>query len=182
MKSSVKKILFCLFALVLLLAVSIGVFSASAVSNDPADSYKKQTAPNEDSSISMWFEHSFNKVMTSDKTHSGMDTYSIYMAKNEIENAQFVLYSASTKTGLRATVTNFTDFIFYSHLRFTTKLRGRYRQTHILPSPTHAQPSLLSASCTRVAHLLKPMILHQHCPKSIVYFRIDSGCWVLTSG
>ena len=31
------------------------------------------------------------------------------MAKNEIENAQFVLYSDTDKTGMRATVTPFTN-------------------------------------------------------------------------
>jgi len=93
----------------LFLVLGIGVLSSSAVSSDPADSYVKQTAPNEDSSISMWFEHSFKKVLTEDKTSSGMDTYSVYMAKNEIENCQFVLYSDETKAGMSAAVTSFTD-------------------------------------------------------------------------
>ncbi|MBR6676674.1 MAG: DUF4091 domain-containing protein [Clostridia bacterium] len=57
----------------------------------------------------MWFEHSFKKVFTSDKTHSGMDTYSVYMGKNEIQNAQFILYSDTDKTGMKATVSSFTD-------------------------------------------------------------------------
>ncbi len=109
MKNSVKKILFCLFATVLLFAVAMGAFTASAATDDPADSYVKQTAPNEDPSISMWFEHSFKKVLTEDKTPSGMDTYSVYMAKNEIENAQFVLYSDTTKANMSAFVSNFTD-------------------------------------------------------------------------
>ena len=85
------------------------VFSSAATVSDPADNYVVQTAENEDSSISMWFEHSFKKVMTSDVTHSGMDTYSVYMAKNEIESAQFILYSDTTHTKMNASVTNFTD-------------------------------------------------------------------------
>lgn len=110
MKKTLRAILLALTVVVLLAAVMIGAFTSSAAAGtDPANSYVKQTAPYEDSSVNMWFEHSFKKVLTSDKTHSGMNTYSIYMAKNEIENAQFVLYSASTISGLGATVTNFTD-------------------------------------------------------------------------
>lgn len=110
MKKTLRAILLALTVVVLLAAVMIGTFTSSAAAGtDPSASYVKQNAPYEDSSINMWFEHSFKKVFTSDKTHSGMNTYSIYMAKNEIENAQFVLYSASTKSGMGATVTNFTD-------------------------------------------------------------------------
>jgi len=106
MKKALNRSLFCI---ILILLMCVGVFSANAASSDPADSYVKQTAPNEDASISLWFEHSFKKVLTSDKTHSGMDTYSAYMAKNEVENIQFVLYSNTTKASLGATVTDFTD-------------------------------------------------------------------------
>ena len=109
MKKLIKNLIITCIAVMLLCAVCVGMFSANAASNDPADSYTKQTAPNEDSSISMWFEHSFKKVLTSDKTPSGMDTYSVYMAKNEVENAQFVLYSDTTKSGMSATVTSFTN-------------------------------------------------------------------------
>lgn len=110
MKKSLRAILLALTVFMLLCAVMAGAFTSSAAAGtDPSASYVKQIAPNEDSSINMWFEHSFKKVLTEDKTHSGMDTYSIYMAKNEIENAQFVLYSDTTKAGMSATVTSFTD-------------------------------------------------------------------------
>ena len=109
MKKLFKTLLITGVAVMLLTAICVGVFSSNAASSDPADSYVVQTAPNEDSSIKLWFEHSFNKVFTSDKTPSGMNTYSVYMAKNEIESAQFVLYSDSTKANMGATVTNFTD-------------------------------------------------------------------------
>lgn len=91
---------------VLCCAVSSG---AKSVSDDPSDSYVKKTAPHEDATLSLWFEHSFKKVLTCDKTPSGMDTYSVYMAKNEIENAQFVLYSDTDMTGLTASVTDFVS-------------------------------------------------------------------------
>ncbi|MBQ4067305.1 MAG: DUF4091 domain-containing protein, partial [Clostridia bacterium] len=110
MKKTLRAILLALSVAVLLTALAMGAFTSSAAAGtDPSQSYVKQTAPNEDSSLNLWFEHSFKKVFTSDITSSGLNTYSIYMAKNEIENAQFVLYSASTKAGMGATVTNFTD-------------------------------------------------------------------------
>ena len=71
--------------------------------------YVPQVAEYEDPTLNLWFEHSFKKIMTSDVTPSGMDTYSVYMGKNEIENAQFVLYSEETKERMRATVTDFKD-------------------------------------------------------------------------
>ena len=106
MKKTVRSVM---LVAALVLVFCIGAFSASAVSDDPADSYVKQTAANEDEGISLWFEHSFKKVLTEDKTPSGMDTYSVYMAKNEIENAQFVLHSDTTRAGMSATVTSFTN-------------------------------------------------------------------------
>ena len=105
LKKALKITAACLLAVVLL----AGVFSASAASDDPADSYVKQTAPYEDPDIDLWFDYSFRKTFTSDTTSTGMDTFSVYMAKNEIESAQFVLYSDTDKTGMLAEVTDFTD-------------------------------------------------------------------------
>ncbi|MBQ8915066.1 MAG: hypothetical protein IJ046_02690, partial [Clostridia bacterium] len=109
MKKLFKNLALTFVAVMLLTALCAGVFSANARTDDPADSYVVQTAPNEDSSLNLWFEHSFKKVFTSDTTPSGMNTYSAYMGKNEVENIQFVLHSASTKAGMSATVTNFTN-------------------------------------------------------------------------
>ncbi len=104
-----KRALQIIAVLALTAVICAGVFSAGATSDDPADNYVKQTAPNEDASLSLWFDYSFHKTFTSDKTSTGKDTFSIYMAKNEIESAQFVLYSDTTKTGMQAEVTDFTD-------------------------------------------------------------------------
>jgi len=130
---------------IIMSVLCVGVFTASAASNDPADSYVKQTAEYEDSTLGFWFEHSFKKVLTKDKTHSGMETYSVYMAKNEIENAQFVLYSDTDRTGMKASVTSFTDsngneipaaiyyqmYITTSNLR-ADSVRGTTAQTSII--------------------------------------------------
>lgn len=109
MKKALRPLLFTFVCVVLLFVLSVGVFTSYSASDDPADSYIREIAEYEDQSVSLWFEHSFNKVYTSDTEPSGMDTYSVYMAKNEKENAQFVLYSDEDKSGLRATVTSFTD-------------------------------------------------------------------------
>ena len=109
MKKTLKTLLLAVMAIVLLTAVCTGALTSGASSADPSESYVKQNAPYEDSSIDLWFEHSFKKVLTEDTTPSGMETYSVYMAKNEIENAQFVLYSDETKSGMSATVSDFTN-------------------------------------------------------------------------
>ena len=109
MKKSAKKILLSSLLVIIIATVAIFAPGALAAQSDPADSYVVQKAPYEDSSVKLWFEHSFKKVLTKDKTASGMNTYSAYMAKNEVENIQFVLYSDSTKSNMGATVTNFTD-------------------------------------------------------------------------
>ena len=103
---------FALTALIIVLMAGLcsGIFSSAAEEPvDPAQIYEPQIAPYEDESIKLWFEHSFKKIMTSDTTPSDMDTYSVYMGKNEIENAQFVLYSDETHEKMRASVTKFTD-------------------------------------------------------------------------
>jgi len=97
-------------ALLLMIGLCAGVFSVSAnEASDPSEIYQPQTATYEDASIKMWFEHSFKKVMTSDVIPSDMDTYSVYMGKNEIENAQFVLYSDETKENMSASISAFSD-------------------------------------------------------------------------
>ncbi len=134
MKKTTKRLLEVLTVAVLLCVLLVGVFSASAVSDDPADSYVKQNAANEDSSLSMWFDHSFRKTFTSDVTSTGKETYSIYMAKNEIESAQVVLYSATDRTGMNIEVTDFTDGngntvpaeLYYEMYVTTSKLNSAY--------------------------------------------------------
>ncbi len=96
-------------AIILMMVMCTSVFSNAGDVSDPSDIYVPQVAEYEDSSIKMWFEHSFKKVMTSDTTPSEMDTYSVYMGKNEIENAQVVLCSDETKEKMRVSVTDFKD-------------------------------------------------------------------------
>ncbi len=105
-----KRIFLIAAIVVLLVGLCGGVFSVAADEPvDPSDVYVPQVAANEDPNLKLWFEHSFKKVMTSDTTPSGMDTYTVYMGKNEIENAQFVLCSEETIDKMRVTVSKFKD-------------------------------------------------------------------------
>ncbi len=105
-----KRIALISTIMLLMTGLCAGVFSIAAeVSADPADMYVPQISEHEDPTLQLWFEHSFKKVMTSDTTPSDMDTYSVYMGKNEIENAQFVLCSDETKTNMRAIIGKFKD-------------------------------------------------------------------------
>ncbi|MBE6714478.1 MAG: DUF4091 domain-containing protein, partial [Ruminococcaceae bacterium] len=109
MKKLTKISFLCLIVAAFIAICAQGSIAAQTASCDPADSYIKQAAPYEDPGIELWFEHSFKKVLTEDITPSGMDTYSVYMAKNEIESAQFVLCSDETKSGMTATVSDFVN-------------------------------------------------------------------------
>lgn len=91
-----------------LCAVGLGTTAASSKA-DPSESYVKKTAEYEDEDISLWFEYASEKVLQSSTQPTGMDTFSVYMAKNEIEDAQFVLSSSKAKSGLNAAISGFTD-------------------------------------------------------------------------
>ncbi len=105
-----KKILSVVLCMAMLLSVVLSAATVSeGASSDPADSYVKTAAPNEDTDIDLWFEHSTIKVHQEDTVSTGRDTYSIYMAKNEIQDTQVILYSATAaKSGLTASVTDLT--------------------------------------------------------------------------
>ena len=62
-----------------------------------------------DGGITLWFDYSTEKTAKSDATDTGMRSFTVYMAKNEIENAQFFLSADSDYTGLSADITQFAD-------------------------------------------------------------------------
>lgn len=69
-----------------------------------------QTAQNERSDVSLWFEHSTDKLYKTDTTSSGNATYVIRSAKNEIEAA--ALYIANNSADAIDNVTaSVTDFV-----------------------------------------------------------------------
>ena len=81
----------------------------SATDAAPAVSNVKLNAANEDSDIDLWFNHPYVKTPEASTESTGLNTYQIRMAKNEIEGVQFLLASTKAKTGLTAELTTFTD-------------------------------------------------------------------------
>lgn len=67
------------------------------------------TAPYEDESLQLWYVHSFTKTDPDNPTPTDMKSYTVYMGKNEAENAQLVLYSDVEQTGLSVSVSELTD-------------------------------------------------------------------------
>ena len=63
----------------------------------------------EDSSIKLWFDYASEKISDTSTDDTGMESFTAYMAKNEIENIQFVLSSDSDKNGMTAEIGEFHD-------------------------------------------------------------------------
>ena len=100
----------------LLLSVAAGLVFVSPVSaegtesfTDPADSYVHTDAEYEDAGISLWFDYASEKVSSAALESTGRESATVYMAKNEIEDAQFVLYSAEGRENLSAELGGFSD-------------------------------------------------------------------------
>lgn len=73
----------------------------------PGVNYDKLNAPDEDTSVSLWFDHMTEKLEQTDTTASDMATYVISMAGNSIENCQFFLAPESDRN-FRISMTDFT--------------------------------------------------------------------------
>ena len=106
MKKTIVSLLL-VFSIILSFSSSFSVTGTSY--EDPTEDYEPIIAEHEDTSINIWFEHPYNKVQPTNITSNESDTYLINMAKNEIEGAQFILYSAQAKTGLTAEISDFED-------------------------------------------------------------------------
>ncbi len=100
-----------LMAIMLIFAMLVGmiVVPSGAEISDPAKNYTHINAEYEDKGLSLWFDYSSEKKEQSDVSQTGMETFVVYMAKNEIEDAQFFLASDSGRSGLTADVTDFVD-------------------------------------------------------------------------
>ena len=57
-----------------------------------------QTAPDEDKSVSLWFDHISEKVAQNNTTSTGRNTYVMYMPGNAIEDCQFFLAPAKDRS------------------------------------------------------------------------------------
>ena len=105
-----RKITSVLLCLAMLLSASVIPAAIHAAEwSDPSDTYTHTDAQCEDSHISLWFEYPTEKVKKDNVTSSGKESYTVYMAQNEIENAQFVMTADEAKKGLTATLSPMTD-------------------------------------------------------------------------
>ena len=95
--------------LILALILSSIAFSVTAESEDPAENYTHTDAPYEDAGLSLWFDHPTEKIKDTTVNDTGLEAYSVYMAQNEIEDAQFVLYAEDGREGMSAEMTAPTD-------------------------------------------------------------------------
>ncbi|MBO4325908.1 MAG: DUF4091 domain-containing protein [Clostridia bacterium] len=70
---------------------------------------EKLTAANEDAGLDLWFDHMYTKTPAESTTSTGRYSYKMYLAKNEIEDCQFLLASLTAREGLTAKITPFTN-------------------------------------------------------------------------
>ena len=85
--------------------------------------YDKLTAPDEDASVDLWFDHMTEKLYQTNTASSGLNTYVIHMAGNSIENCQFFL-SPKADRSFTITLTDFADG--NGHTLKTKLLREHY--------------------------------------------------------
>ncbi|MBO4364022.1 MAG: DUF4091 domain-containing protein [Clostridia bacterium] len=73
--------------------------------------YKPKKAENEDSSLGMYFMHTFTRTVEEDKTikKKGAATYLISLAKNEAEDCQLILSADKTLEGLTLETDGFSN-------------------------------------------------------------------------
>lgn len=69
----------------------------------------KLDAAHEDAGIDLWFNHSYTKTAAEDTTSTGWYTYTMRLAKNEIEDCHLLLAAADGRTGLTVSVSPFTN-------------------------------------------------------------------------
>ena len=103
-----KKIMALLLAVMMMLTAALA-FGVNAESTDPSDSYTHIDAEHEDGGISLWFDYASEKISPDDTESTGMESFSVYMAKNEIENAQFVLTANGQREGMTAELSGFEN-------------------------------------------------------------------------
>lgn len=104
MEVSMKKTFSFFLAIAMIFTLASGLLSAQAQSDASFI-----LAENEDESLTMWFDHPYVKLSPHDTKSNGRNSYTITMAKNEMEGCQFFLAPAEDTTGLSAEITPFTN-------------------------------------------------------------------------
>lgn len=111
------------FSLILAAVLSLTLLAGCGTKDNPTDDptdpydqyaevpvvYEKRTAENEDESLSLYFDHGFEKTVQTNTVSTERDTYKMYVAKNEIETCQFLLSAQTEKENLSAYITDFTS-------------------------------------------------------------------------
>ncbi len=69
--------------------------------------YKKETATDEDSTINLWFNHTYTRTPQTTVSPGGLFSYKIMLARNETEGCQLILSSAQSKSDLKVEITQF---------------------------------------------------------------------------
>lgn len=87
--------------------------------SDTETEYVTETEPtqtelkNTDARLDVWYNHAFNKTPTSikpaDIQNAGTEDYTVYMAKNEYENAQLYMYAPAGINGLSVELSGISD-------------------------------------------------------------------------
>ncbi|MBR6934437.1 MAG: DUF4091 domain-containing protein [Clostridia bacterium] len=70
---------------------------------------EKLTAADEDPGLDLWFDHTYTKTPAESTTSTGLYTYKMHLARNEIEDCQFLLSSSTDRTGLTAEISDFSN-------------------------------------------------------------------------
>lgn len=80
------------------------------ISYDPIKNHERVCAPSDDPTLKLWFDHFTEKVARYDLSdvNSGRESYTIQMAKNEIEGCHFFLYSPTARRVL-IKISDFTN-------------------------------------------------------------------------
>lgn len=170
-----------LLSTVLVISMLFALCSASFITGtatetyDPSNSYTVKTAANEDSAIKMWFQHANVKVFQEDTTSTGRNTYSVYMAKNEIQGTQVVLYTDTAKDSLTATCSDFTamdggDGVIPSVLYYETYIECTNLDTVNVLGVTEAEDSII-----REGHIPDAILPIENIAKGTGVFSLGAG-------
>ena len=71
--------------------------------------YDKLTAPQEDASVLMWFDHMTEKTFRDDILPSALNTYVIHMAGNSIENCQIFVAPTASDRNIRIEISDMVN-------------------------------------------------------------------------
>ena len=85
------------------------LLSSVKVPAAPSDSYKGETAQNEDASLKLWFDHTYDRTANNNNTSTGRLSYTMMLAKNERESCQMILGATNDVSGIKVYISDFTN-------------------------------------------------------------------------